>query len=955
MPIPVFRWARGQRLDQSLLEVQCPEYERVLAHAPACAAVMITSGDVLLRLPKELPPMPDVDVLGLGMLVTPEKAKDFGVFFSPRQHPNELAFFLQKPDAAKIRQLLGDYVHLIDTGMWLLSERAVNVLLKKCGWDEKKEAFLKRPLTPALSEKPSPRPSPIGWERGRGKRRPQAESLPAFYELYAEFGLSLGTTPTKRDPLVNALSCAVVALPEAQFYHFGASRQMIESITAIQNLELDETKLGLMGAKAASERLFAEHTLRVSAGLDENHTTWVENAAVPKSWHIAHEHVLTGVPENQWHLRLEPGVCLDFVPIGKHDFCVRAYGITDAFSGAVGDANTRWLGQPVAEWFKRRGIDFAQAGIQPGTDIQLAPLFPVLPFHKPLMNPPKGNPLTPTLSPKGEREMRSRHAESQFLEWLFAAAPAPNEDFARRWLGARRLSAQEICETANLRRIYEQRAKFRHGCLLPMFRNHRWSVFLKLDLESTAAAFARSGQALPKLTFDPNAGLEPLQQVHEQMFRSAVLRHRRQRGWERFEANAFARLREHRARRADCRRVAGRCVQEDQIVWARSPVRLDLAGGWTDTPPYCLEYGGKVLNLAVDLNGQPPIRVFAKLSPKPELVMRSIDLGVERRVSTYEELDTFANPGSEFALAKPAFALTGFLPRFHAHGGSKSLRQQLEEFGAGIEISMVSAIPKGSGLGTSSILAATLLATLGDLCGLNWDRNMLSARTLALEQLLTTGGGWQDQAGAIFRGVKLIETTAGLVQKPVLRWLPGHLFEHEYANRTIFLYYTGITRLAKNILQEIVRGIFLNSPAISTVEAIGANAERACNALQQCDYRALAEAIGTVAVESAVGFGHQSASRAAHPASGGRPVGRGQITGRAAGDICCCWPKTAGGRAIGQRIVRASAQCPGPFRAIQSVRDRAANHAQLTVAKSVLRVGRSNAGKKDGDAKLSSG
>jgi len=168
----------------------------------------------------------------------------------------------------------------------------------------------------------------------------------------------------------------------------------------------------------------------------------------------------------------------------------------------------------------------------------------------------------------------------------------------------------------------------------------------------------------------------------------------------------------------------------------------------------------------------------------------------------------------------------------------------LEEFGGGIEISLLSAVPKGSGLGTSSIMAATVLATLGDLCGLNWDRNVLFTRTLALEQMLTTGGGWQDQAGGVFRGMKLIETTPGRAQKPTLRWLPEHLFESDYANKTILLYYTGLTRLAKNILHEIVRGIFLNSPEhLQTVEAIGANAEAAFNALQRVDYAGLVAAV----------------------------------------------------------------------------------------------------------------
>jgi galactokinase/mevalonate kinase-like predicted kinase len=137
-----------------------------------------------------------------------------------------------------------------------------------------------------------------------------------------------------------------------------------------------------------------------------------------------------------------------------------------------------------------------------------------------------------------------------------------------------------------------------------------------------------------------------------------------------------------------------------------------------------------------------------------------------------------------------------------------------------------------------------VLAALGDLCGLGWDRNVLFARTMALEQMLTTGGGWQDQAGAIFRGAKVIETLPGLTQKPAIRWLPDHLFGPEYANRSVLLYYTGITRLAKNILGEIVRGLFLNSPShLATIEDIGANAEFASSAMQRCDYALLLQAI----------------------------------------------------------------------------------------------------------------
>jgi hypothetical protein len=83
-------------------------------------------------------------------------------------------------------------------------------------------------------------------------------------------------------------------------------------------------------------------------------------------------------------------------------------------------------------------------------------------------------------------------------------------------------------------------------------------------------------------------------------------------------------------------------------------------------------------------------------------------------------------------LAKAAFALAGFLPRFQADGGFRSLEEQLREFGDGIEVSLLAAVPKGSGLGTSSILAATTLAAIGELCGLNWDNDVLFAPRVGL-------------------------------------------------------------------------------------------------------------------------------------------------------------------------------------------------------------------------------
>jgi galactokinase/mevalonate kinase-like predicted kinase len=242
-------------------------------------------------------------------------------------------------------------------------------------------------------------------------------------------------------------------------------------------------------------------------------------------------------------------------------------------------------------------------------------------------------------------------------------------------------------------------------------------------------------------------------------------------------------------------------VKLDQIVWARSPVRFDLAGGWTDTPPYTNRYGGAVVNLAVDLNGQSPIQVFVRRTPEPRLTIHSIDLGRTEVIGDTKSLRAFRDPGSPFSLPRAALVLLG-LGAGHPDGAP--LSPFFEVAGGGLELTLLCAVPKGSGLGTSSVLAGTILAALERFYGRTPPREELFLQVLEVEQMLTTGGGWQDQIGGLVGGVKYVESRPALKPRPIIHQLDPWSFESPECTERMTLFYTGVTRLAKNILQDVV-------------------------------------------------------------------------------------------------------------------------------------------------------
>lgn len=181
-----------------------------------------------------------------------------------------------------------------------------------------------------------------------------SNGAPDFYELYAGMGPCMGSHPAERDEDIASLTCAVVPLPDAEFYHFGTSRQMIESVSALQNRNLDQRGQSHLSLKPHPDMYVLNSDFAFSSRSTANKLIWVENCSLPAALPLASENVLTNLPSEIGDLSLESGVCVDTPPVGDSARCLRVYGFNDSFKGAIGDRSTRWLGEPIALWFEHR-------------------------------------------------------------------------------------------------------------------------------------------------------------------------------------------------------------------------------------------------------------------------------------------------------------------------------------------------------------------------------------------------------------------------------------------------------------------------------------------------------------------------------------------------------------------------------------------------------------------------
>lgn len=446
-PIPVFRWARGQRLEQNLLSLQLPLYEQIMEKAPASLRTLIASGDVYIRAGQPLQDIPDVDVVCYGLWVDPNLAKNHGVFVSSRSNPDKLDFMLQKPSVEELGKLMQTHLFLMDIGIWLLSDRAVDLLIKR---------------------------SKKGGEL-------------SYYDMYSEFGLTLGEHPRIADEELNGLSVAILPLPGGEFYHYGTSRELISSTLAVQNLVNDQREIMHRKVKPHPAMFVqnADVAYRLTA---DNSEIWIENSCVGKEWNIHRQTIITGVPTNDWKLNVPSGVCIDVVPLGEAEYVARPYGFNDTFKGALTEERTIYQGISVREWLSCRKV--AVEEIDGAHDLQAARLFPVC----------------STIEELG-----------LVMRWMISEPEL--QEGKEIWKRSRRLSADEISAYANLRRLAAQRDSFRVMNWPVLARNYERSVFYQLNLDDAAHEFAIHHLELP----DALPLSAPLMtRISDNMFRARV-------------------------------------------------------------------------------------------------------------------------------------------------------------------------------------------------------------------------------------------------------------------------------------------------------------------------------------------------------------------------------------------------------------------------------------------------
>lgn len=768
--------------------------------------VLLAAGDVLLTFDHDAVRLDRPGVTGVAYPGPLQRGSRHGVYVADAAHA--VVDFLQKPDAARAHAAgavdAAERV-LVDTGLIRLDGAAVARWLR-----------LARRLLPDIASGRSPA---IDLYEQLLIALPQRVALPGYLDAVA--GKVDAAHRRRLQRIYRELHGQpfhVNVLPYCEFFHIGTSRELLANMNTLSRTARQYGFANLHRAVirdgAAVEGAFIFNSILSSRLVRAGEGVLIEAVHTDRPLQLPGRNIVVGLPAHaRARLALPEGWGLVCLPIrrrgqrrgrgrgGDQPWTVVVFGDHDDFKTPRTHGGT-FGNQPLDAMLARHGIDASDVW-RHGQEHCLwdARLWPVGPIDEALSG---------SLQWTGDRRValpRQRMSMREILAAVDHDRLLEHRDELRRLGDLHRLGdrltrepwlvAEEV--VADVRSSADRRLAVGH---IERVADHADDPLLRARLAWLGSMLAtRRGES--------------------QQFRHAALAH-------------VARAVQQQTTLPHAPRPAA--ILPDQVVWATTPVRIDFAGGWSDTPPICTELGGAVVNAAITLNGQYPVQVIAKLSEgEPVIKLSSIDLGASAVLRDAADVLSYTDPTDWAALPKAALVLAGVAP----HDPRQSLRRWLEKLGGGLDITLFSALPKGSGLGTSSVLGAATLACLARVHGESLSNDALFQGTSVLEQMMTTGGGWQDQVGGVTPGIKLVTTEPGAAQTPALQWTAAPLDRDADARPRLLLYFTGHKRLARNILQNVVGRYLARDPdTLATLARLKADALRMKADLDRGDFDA---------------------------------------------------------------------------------------------------------------------
>jgi D-glycero-alpha-D-manno-heptose-7-phosphate kinase len=249
-------------------------------------------------------------------------------------------------------------------------------------------------------------------------------------------------------------------------------------------------------------------------------------------------------------------------------------------------------------------------------------------------------------------------------------------------------------------------------------------------------------------------------------------------------------------------------------VEACAPLRISFAGGGTDVPPYPATHGGAVLSATISRSARARVRA----RPDQEYHVESLDL-----------------------MARAAFAPHELVFNGHLDLVKAVLRELAPE--RGLDLTLATDAPPGSGLGSSSALVVAMLAAVGVAGGAQWSPAELAQRAYQVERIdLKIEGGMQDQYAAAFGGLNFIEFHGE--EEVTVRPLRVPAETVQELERSLLLAWSGRSRTDDGILRRQVDGVLGGSArSLESLEAMKALATGMRDALLRGDLADFADGL----------------------------------------------------------------------------------------------------------------